>query len=891
MPLGVISFTVPSLALPEGFLLLCRMKKFSCWLGLLLCFHAGWARSGRAADGAGNTGTAAQAAERWPGVQKDGSVLLPNLWSLRPAGKQVALGDFPVNMAVHPSGKWVAILHSGYGENEVVVVQLPEGRVVCRAPIAESFYGIVFAPNGRDLYCSGGGDELLHRFDFKAGFLSEHRTIALRPAKQRGIPAGIAVTPDGSRLFTANVWGQAIDRVSPRSGLVSTWRMSTNANRSVPALPAARNEDEAAITKRAEAALENATGDEPFPYACVFDAKRQRLYVSCWAQAAVEVIDAQTGSTLDRWPVEDHPNEMLLTWNGRLLFVANANRNTVSVLEAETGKLIETLVAELKPNSPPGSTPNSLALSPDETILFVANANINAVAVFDVSEAGKSRSLGFIPVGWYPTCVRVTPDGRKLLVANGKGLMPKANRNGPQPGRDAPGGVREYIAGLLPGSLSIVDLPSGEKLADAMKSYTAAAYQGIPAEPGAGQIEPGHPIPVAPGRSSPIKYCVYIIKENRTYDQMLGDVKEGRGDPSLCLFPERVTPNHHKLARDFVLLDNFYVESEVSADGHEWTVGAYATDFVEKNWPLSYGHNKHKKLPYPAEGNFPIATPAGGYLWDRAREAGVSYFSFGEFVQNGKTASDPARSRVSALKDHFDPWFRGFDMDYPDVKRAERFISEVQRFEREGQMPRLTILRLPGDHTAGTSPGKLTPTAHVADNDLALGMVIEALSKSTLWPELAVFVVEDDAQNGPDHIDAHRTIAYVVSPYVKRGSVDSTMYSTSSMLHTMELILGLRPMSQFDAAASPMFNSFQARPDPRPYLREEARMDLQQKNLKTAWGGDVSRKMNFAKEDAADDLLLNQVIWRSVKGDHSPMPPPIRAGFVLAKKDRDADDD
>ena len=222
-------------------------------------------------------------------------------------------------------------------------------------------------------------------------------------------------------------------------------------------------------------------------------------------------------------------------------------------------------------------------------------------------------------------------------------------------------------------------------------------------------VAPGNPIPTALGAPSPIKYCIYIIKENRTYDQVLGDMKEGRGDPSLCLFGEQISPNHHKLAREFVLLDNFYVESEVSADGHEWTVGAYATDFVEKSWPLSYGHNKHKKYPYPSEGNFPIATPAGGYIWDRAKEAGVSYFSFGEFIQNGKKTNEPAHSRVAALKDHFDPWFRGFDMDYPDVKRANRFISELHRFEQEGDMPRLTLLRLPSDHTAGTGAGKLTP--------------------------------------------------------------------------------------------------------------------------------------------------------------------------------------
>jgi hypothetical protein len=364
---------------------------------------------------------------------------------------------------------------------------------------------------------------------------------------------------------------------------------------------------------------------------------------------------------------------------------------------------------------------------------------------------------------------------------------------------------------------------------------------------------------------------------------------EGNGDPSLCLFPEKVTPNHHKIAREFVLLDNFYVDGEVSADGHEWTMGAYATDFVEKTWPLSYGHNKHKKFPYPAEGNFDIAIPAGGYLWDRAKEAGVTYRSYGEFIRNGKTTNDPGTARVAALRDRFDPWYRGFDMEYPDAKRADRFISELNRFETEGVMPRLQIVRLPNDHTSGTTTNRPTPRAAVADNDLALGRVIQALSQSKFWPELAVFVVEDDAQNGPDHVDAHRTIAFVVSPYTKRKFVDSTMYSTASMLRTMELILGLRPMSQFDASAAPMSHSFTHLANYAPYKSVVPAVKLNEMNQKTAWGSELSRKMDFTKEDAADDLLLNEVVWRSIKGAESPMPAPKRAAFFRASAKDDDD--
>jgi hypothetical protein len=366
---------------------------------------------------------------------------------------------------------------------------------------------------------------------------------------------------------------------------------------------------------------------------------------------------------------------------------------------------------------------------------------------------------------------------------------------------------------------------------------------------------------------------------------------EGNGDANLCLFPERVTPNHHRIARQFVLLDNFYVEGEVSADGHEWSMGAYATDFVEKVWPLSYrgqAYGTKKMSFYPAEGtNDSIARPAGGYIWDRAKEAGVSYRSYGEWIANGKKNKDgtfeDSKARVKALEGHFDPKFRGYDLEYPDVKRAERFIVELKRFEKEGEMPRLIILRLPNDHTSGTRVGTPTPTAMVADNDLAFGMVVEAVSRSKFWKSTAIFVVEDDAQNGPDHVDAHRTIAFVISPYTKRKHVDSTMYSTSSMLRSMGLILGLKPMSQFDAAARPMYNSFMTKPDLTPYAHVKPKVDLNEKNKKDSWGSELSARFNLDTEDAADDLLLNEVIWRSVKGADSPMPAPVRAGFFIPK--------
>ena len=824
---------------------------------LLLAALLGAAGCAPARHSSGGSATPAPGPAKWPGPQTDGSVQLPNQWSLRPAGRQVELGCFPVNIAVHPGGRFAAVLHCGYGAHELLVVDLAGGKVVCRTPVHEAFYGVEFTAEGKRLFCGGAGDEVIHVYDFRDGALSQDRPLRLREARQRGVPAGLALNGAGDRLFVANVWGHCVSAVQMSPQLAVS-----------------------------EIALDGDVPDakDSFPYACQLDEKRGRLYVSLWAQAAVGVIDVESQRVLARWPAQEHPCEMTLNRAGTRLFVANANRNTVTVFDTATGRALETLWAALYPQALPGSTPNSLALTPDEQTLFVANADNNSVAVFDVSNPGRSYSLGFIPVGWYPTCVRVTPDGKHLLVANGQGLTPKANPLGPQPVRGS--SEEQYVGRLFPGTLGIIDLPGRKAFERQLRAWTAQARRCSPLRADVAvpvQRPAQNPIPAKPGQPSPVKYCLYIIKENRTYDQVLGDLRQGNGDPKLCLFPERVTPNLHQLARQFVLLDNFYVDGEVSAVGHEWSTAAYATDFVKKIWPLSYGHNGSDKFPYPSEGNFPVASPAGGYLWDRALATGVTYRSYGEFVENNGTTHMPA------LRGHLDPQYRGWDLDYPDVKRAARFIAELHRFEAQGDMPRLQILRLPNDHTYGATPGKLTPTALVADNDLAVGQLVEALSRSRFWPQSALFIIEDDAQNGPDHVDAHRTTAYVISPYTKHGAVDSTLYSTTSMLRTIELILGLSPMSQFDAAATPMFNAFQPEPDPRPYQALPANVDLNERSPATAWGAQIP--MNFAREDANDDLLLNEVVWRAVRGADNPMPAPVRAAFVFSRPKKDRDED
>jgi hypothetical protein len=787
-----------------------------------------------------------------PGIQREGHVLLPNQWSLRPAGKQLLLGDFPVNLALHPAGRWLAVLHAGYGTHEIMIVDLRKGRehVTCRVPLEQTWLGLTFSPDGSTLYASGGEREVVHAFTFDDGLLGRRKTVRVADATETFIPGGMSLAKDGKTLYAAGTWGHAVALV-----------------------PVGEPE------KRRTVRL----GKDSYPYTCLPEPTGKRLFVSLWGQSAVAVVELASAKVTARWATESHPTEMALSPDGKALFVACANSTKVSVLETAKGKALETISCALYPTALTGNTPSSLSLSPDGELLFVANADANNLAVFKVSEPGKSVPLGIIPVGWYPTAVRFNAFDKRIYVANGKGIISRPNPQGPGPYSDRRfRSVYQYIGSLMRGTLGIIDMPGPKQMA----AYRAQAYACSPLRADLGVVggwTAGNPIPKKVGDSSPIKYVIYIIKENRTYDQVFGDVKEGNGDPNLCLFGEKVTPNHHKIAREFVLLDNFYVDGEVSADGHEWSMGAYATDFVEKVWPLTYRRSPLKKFNfYPGEGELDaIARPAGGYIWDRCKEAGVSYRSYGEFIRNGKTPKDPGKATVKALEGHFDPWFRSYDLDYTDQKRADRFIAELNRLTKEGKMPRFSVVRLPNDHTAGTRVGKPTPRAMVADNDLALGRVVEAVSKSKIWKETAIFVVEDDAQNGPDHVDAHRTVALVISPYTKRRYVDSTMYSTTSMLRTMELILGLRPMSQFDAAARPMYNSFQAKADVSPYRHVRPEVDLHEKNKADAWGAKLSETFKLDEEDCADDLLFNEVIWRSVKGANSPMPAPVRAAFVL----------
>ena len=789
-----------------------------------------------------------------PGVRSDGTTLLPNGWTLSPAGTHVAVGDFPMNMAISPDGRFIAVLNSGAGSQSISIIDTVSWRLASTTPVAKCWLGLKWAAGGRELIVSGGNDNRVLIYDVSDGrpTLSDSVVLGAPWPKEKLWVSGLDVDDFTQKLYICTRYNDCLYSVD----------LSTKKILARNPLPAR-------------------------PYTCLLSRDRGLLFVSLWGGAQVALIDPGTLTILHLVPVGSHPNDMVESPDGRRLYVANANDNTVSVIDIHRAVVTETLSSALLPDLPPGSTPNAVALNADGTRLAIANADNNYVALMDVSREGKTTSLGFIPVGWYPTCVRVHPGSNEIIVANGKGASSKPNPRGPNPERRSAAG-EEYIGHLFTGTLSRIAQPSAQELS----LYSAKVYANTPVTTTryARTRHTGpNPVPRAVTDVSPIKHVFYIIKENRTYDQVFGDLPEGNGDSSLCLFPDRITPNHHALARQFALLDNFYCDAEVSADGHNWSMGAYANDYVEKSWPTSYGG---RGGDYEFGGGFPIAYPSRGFLWDNCRRSGVSYRIYGEFTTNGPTPDDSTSGTMESMRDHVAPFYRGWDLSYSDVLRAEAWAEEFDRFERERNLPSCQIISLPNDHTEGTRKGSLAPRAFVAQNDLALGMIVERISRSPYWKESAIFVIEDDAQNGPDHVDAHRTVALVISPYTKHHFVDNELYSSTSMVRTIELILGLPPLSQFDAAAQPMYNSFTTTPDFSPYVSHPANVDIHEKNPSGAYGQQRSEQLDFTRVDAIPDTELNEIIWKSIHGAGSAMPPPVRSAFVHVRdQDPDHNDD
>jgi len=781
-----------------------------------------------------------------PGPVDDG-YLLPNGWRITPFGDVVEMPDLILNLQPSPDGRVMVAIHCGFNDHGLVTIDAESNEAIQRIKVPTAWYGLAWSPDGSKLYVSGGNNSSrkgvrapVYVFDYADGTLSDEPVQQLMDdVDPKNIYwAGLVHHPTAPRLFAANRTSGDVVVFDTESG---------------------------AIIKRIRS--------EVNPYSLVLNDDASKLYCSNWGSDSVSVIDVESLAVETVIGVGDNPNDMVLAKDGRL-FVACSNDNTVTIIDTKLNRAAGSIVTSMYPNAPEGSTPNALALDPDHETLYIANGDNNNVCVVNVDEAGEEDVLGFIPAGWYPSAVAVSPDGGKLYIGNGKGGSSSANPTGPLSPIRQSGEKSVTVKTSLYGTVNIIDVEANRSK---LRALTKQVYDNCPYndELLAAARPPKDEDTIVPSRvgaGSPIKHVIYIIKENRTYDQVFGDMPQGNGDPRLTVFGEEITPNHHALAEQFVLFDNLYCDAEVSVDGHQWSNAAYATDFIEKLWPASYGGKSN--APYTE-----AATPASGYLWDQCARKGLTYRSYGEYARR-VSEDGPMDGRVPGLVGHVAPNYLNWGAR--DFENAAEFIKEFDVYEANfdssdpsERLPNFIVMGLPEDHTKGSRPGAPTVQAAVASNDNGLGMIIERVTHSKYWPDLAVFVIEDDAQNGPDHVDARRTIGLVVSPYAKRGIVDSTFYTTSSMLRTIELMLGLQPMSQFDAAATPMYAAFSNTADKTPYDMIEPRIDIHAVNDERAWGARESLAMDLSDYDRAPMFPLNEIIWKNVKGAESEMPLPV----------------
>ncbi len=793
-----------------------------------------------------------------------GGFLLNSGWTIRPAGDQVPVGTLPMSMALSQNGKYLVVLNGGYDPPTLSVIDVGEKKIASTTRVPDAWLGLAFAPKTDRLYIGGGSRAMVYEFTLNAdtGVLTNGREFAAVSDlnnKGRAFIGDVVTTADAHLLYAANLMNDTIAVINLQSGrLIDQWKCGRR------------------------------------PYRLLLSPDATQLFESSWADAAVYQYDASSGNEIGKTRVGPHPTDML--WINKpaptedtetssfvaRLFVTAANTNNVysfGVTRDLQLNPLESINVSMSPMHPLGMTPSALAVNKEATELYAVCSDANAVAAVDISGA-HSVVRGFIPTGWYPTAAHVLENGQ-LLVVNGKGLGSRPNPDGPNPtARNQPlyqGGpvvAPGYVAHIQTGTVSFI-APVSE---DDLSAFTKTVIENSPYrdELLAGPVDD----PQAqyfwrtPQHASPIRHVIYIIKENRTYDQVLGDLEKGNGDKSLNLFGESVTPNLHQLAREFVLYDNFYENADVSAEGHNWAAAAIAPDYTIKTWPSNYAG---RKKGYDFEGGEAANSPPAGYLWDNAVQAGLAVRDYGDWETNLPLNQVNGSRQIDKIQDpvmvsRVDMNYRTFDLHYPDVNRAQEFIREWKQFEAENNAPNLMVLRLGNDHTEGTKPGALTPLALVADNDYACGQIVEAVSHSKLWPSTAIFIIEDDAQNGPDHVDSHRAPAWVLSPYTHRGVLDSTMYNQTSILRTMELILGLRPMTHFDAGARPMFASFSRQADTRPFTAISPKVSTTERNPANGPGSADSARMDFRDADRVDDDELNAVLWRAIKRTDPPAP-------------------
>jgi sugar lactone lactonase YvrE len=903
----------------------------------------------------------------------DQSINLPTskMLTVPAPGKIGSTNSFPGTMVLSPDGRYAALLNYGYGTQETLahqsiavldlktnhIVDYPDARLGDEAH-QSYFIGLAFSSDGKHLYASVGsltdptgtrsGDtgNGIAVYSFTNGKVAPHRfiliplqplstekklAVGLKAPPHMAIPypAGMTVISDGGhdKLLIANNLSDNVVLLDPADGkILQTFDLSTS-----DLVPSS------------------------YPYTCVATRDGRRAWCSLWNESEIAELDLTSGKVARRIKLKEpkdslvagsHPTALLLSPNEKTLYVALSNVDEVAAVATETGLLIAFLPTFRGESKVWGTYPIALEQSSDGKHLFVADASLDAVAVIEVSQVSSGPIYGdmsfvspqLIPTDWYPSALAV--HGDDLLIATAKGEGTRPNKEMGKTVYETKHKEHPYIPTLLRGSIARLNIPA--TLAQLPQlTQTVERDNLIHADPGT--------IAFAAGQN-PIKHVIYVIKENRTYDQILGDLKVGNGDPSLTMYGEDITPNEHKLALQFGVLDNFYDSGEVSGDGHLWSTAAITSDYNEKTWQIAY-RGKERTYDfqgqvaeeYPLDHNMPdIDDPSTGFLWGNLARNHVSFRDYGEFVnavwctgyhadssattpralqspcpRKDVEQGDPLPPSVGdpkggpspwpwavplfngvkptkpELRDHYDPLFPDFNTDYPDQLRADEFLNEFDAFvrarqEKEGpnfEMPSFILLYLPDDHTGGTRPDKARPAANVADNDLALGRVVDAVSHSPYWDDTAIFVLEDDAQDGADHVDAHRSIAFVISKYspgsAAQPNVEHRFYTTVNLIHTMEMLLGLPPMNQNDAYAPVMSGLFKGPGDQQPFkadYRNQKNGLIYERNRHDAPGAKISSRMDFSRPDAAGASRLNRVLWEDQKGS-LPMPAPQHSIF------------
>jgi DNA-binding beta-propeller fold protein YncE len=733
---------------------------------------------------------------------------LPTGLRLDPAGEVLDLGSMPINVVAAPEQDTAVVVLSGWREQGIQIVNLKTFKVTQTLLQDGAFYGAAFSPDGRELYVSGGNTDVLFVYSWNGSAATLRTKFVLetrRTPDGTGLsyPAGVAVSSNGKFIYVAENVGDRLAVVNAETGKIAQ-RFAT----------------------------------DHYPYGIV-RTSAGRVFVSAWGGSTISEFRSLPDGTLayvGRIEVGRHPSA--LAANGANVYVALAGSDQVAIVDVNRRRVIRSL-HDSAPNAPPeGSTPNAVAVDSTGKRLLIAEADNNAIAIFDTT-AGKI--LGRIPTDWYPTAVAEA--GGRLLVVSGKGHGTHANPDGPVPLTNWPeGNPTAYALGQLNGTLRMLPIGlSTPQLAGFTRRAAAANRWDYP------RVASHYP---------PFQHVLYIIKENRTYDQVLGDVKEGDGDASLVYFGESLTPNHHALARRFGLFDRFFVNAEVSSQGHIWSTAAYVTDYGEKMVPSAYATKRADVDGEDAE------EPERGFLWTLALKNGISLRDYGEMVKGNPGWPVTQRQLIADVNPDYPP----FDLTTPDQKRADIWIAELERYVRDGNMPQLEVMWLPNDHLAAGRPGKCTPHACMADNDLALGRIVEALSHSPYWKNTVIFVVEDDAQAGPDHVDSHRAPFLAISAYNRPGTVHR-FANTTDVIAAIEEILGMGHLSKFDYFSRSLADIFTQTPDLGPYEAIVPKQDLNEKNPANTAAAKLSEGLDLSQADQVDDQLYNRILWLMLKGD------------------------